>query len=146
MNNKSVWSYPGVLSTYNLSIKTFYYEIPLLAKYFIPRSDSKIALYFGPSIHFCLAGKVNRSFVRKIDNAYARGETDELLFHEISFIEDSGTVLAIFDNSSFGSNFRGQYRVFGITTECRYNITKLGDLDAVEFDKIFHTLSFIISF
>lgn len=144
--NKLVWSYPGVLSAYDLSVKMFFYEIPLLAKFYIPGSDSKIALLAGPSLQLCLAGTVGRSLVRVIDDSYAFGFSNQVPDYEVSFIEDPGPVFPLIDNSSFGFNLGAQSRMFGHLTEIRYNISKMRSLDAVTFDKPLHTFSFIISF
>ena len=39
LENKRVWSYPGVLSTYDFDIKMFYFEIPVFIKYLIPTNQ-----------------------------------------------------------------------------------------------------------
>jgi hypothetical protein len=144
--NKRVWSYPGVLSAYDLEIKMVYFEIPILIKYSIPTNQSKIQLYLGPSLHLCLKGKVNRSLIKKIYNSYDESTTEKLPYYEISFIEDPGPIVPIVDNSSFGFNLGLQYKMFSKISELRYNFSKLRTLDAVEFNKYYHTLSLIISF
>ncbi len=108
--NTLVWSYPGVLSAYDLSVKMFFYEMPLFAKFYIPGSDSKIALLVGPSLQLCLAGKVGRSLVRVIDDSYAMGQSNKVHNYEISFIDDPGPVFPLVDNSSFGFNLGAQSR------------------------------------
>lgn len=146
LENMLVWSYPGVLSAYDLSVKMFFYEMPLLAKFYIPGSGSKIALLVGPSLHLCLVGKVGRSLVRVVDDSYASGQSNQVPNYEISFIEDPGPVFPLIDNSSFGFNLGAQYNLFGFAAEIRYKISKMRSLDAVTFDKPLHTFRFNISF
>ncbi|MFZ5519285.1 MAG: hypothetical protein ACOY90_21820 [Candidatus Zhuqueibacterota bacterium] len=127
-------------------MKMLFFEMPLLAKIYIPGSHSKIALYAGPSLQICLVGKVGRSMIRVIDDSNASGLSNQVPDYDVSFIEDPGPVVPMVDNSSFGFSLGAQCHLFGLAAEIRYTLSEMRSLDAVRFDKALHTFGFIISF
>lgn len=146
LENYLVWLHPGILSAYDLQIRIVYFEIPIFIEYSLAAVPSRIQLYLGPSLQCCLSGTVNRMHLKIIDDSYARGRSNIVPDHDISFIEDPGPVIAILDNSSLGVNFGLHYNLSGKTIELRWHISKLKTLDAVQFAKYYQTLSLIISF
>ena len=144
--DKLVWYYPGILARGDLGIKMWYAEIPVLIKLALPKNESPIKLYLGPSLLLCLSGKVDRHPLHVLDDSYTYGRTPEVPKHDFSFIEDPGPAIPLTDNSSIGYNLGAQCRLFNKIFNFRYTRSTLWALDAVKFDKKYHTLTVAMLF
>ncbi len=145
LKKQRVWHYPGMLSLYDLYVRALYYEIPALLGYTFPLRGSQVQFYAGPSLRLCLSGAVQRTRIRVIADEQLWGSDTSVPGYDVSFIEDPGPDLALM-NSAAGLNLglwtRWSDRLIGF----RYTYSWLHELDAVRFNKPYHTFSLMISF
>jgi len=145
LREQRVWHYPGMLSLYDLNVKTLFLEVPVLAGFTIPVHSSRLLLYAGPSLNLCLSGAVERIKLGVIDDEPKGDGGVHVTDHDISFIEDPGPAVAL-NNSSVGLILglwmSWAHGVFGLC----YSFSRLHELDAVKMDKPYHSFSLLLSF
>jgi hypothetical protein len=145
LKDKLVWHYPGILSLYDLTVKSLYGEVPLLAGYTFPIGRSWMRIYAGPSLHLCLSGAVQRAQIRVVDDSRAWGDSAPIPEHDCSFIEDPGPAVAL-NNSAFGFNLGVATSWSDRTIGFLYTWSRLDELDAVRINKQYHTICLLIWF
>ena len=145
--NKRVWSYPGVLSLYNVDYSVAYVQVPFLIKYDWPAAEGALEVFFGPSLALAVMNHSNATFLQILDDSYARGETDIVPPHDYLRMEDPPPHFllnlsnsTIFWNVGIARKFRNKY------VELRYSLGALNNADYIEMNALVHAVHILFGF
>ena len=144
--DQRVWHYPGMLSQYDIKLDMVHLVIPIFLKYALPNSiRSEVQVYGGLALHLCFWDKAGRSFDQVIDFTQDEGEDTPLPQHHMSFIEDPGPLVPLFNNSHLGYHAGVTFNLLQRHFDLRFSYGKLYQVDAVEIDHAYKSLSLFVA-
>ena len=144
--NKRGIGYPGVVWQANYNVTSFYVHVPLYWQAPVLKRPTNLYLHLGVALNLCLSAKADKDFIKKLYDPEDPDLSAEASNYDYSHIEDPGPIIPFIENSGPALLLGFRWDNGNLPISCRYTLSKIGRISAIEFYEWYHSLTLSLEF